>query len=139
VIGDIANDLALQRLPARISPLPGMVDVHIHGVPGRFLTALGAEIEIPVEVVAELLEVSGQITRGAPLRLLTGHGGEPCARGRVAAQLLATEWTGSVLAPNGLFHAHADGRITIDLVEWSSAIAPDVATPGGGLFVPFHP
>jgi hypothetical protein len=124
VIGDHA-DLGFQKTHTYVQPGPDAVDVVIHGLPGRFIDKLGGRHEIPAPVVAELLESSGGVQRGTPLRLLTCHAGEAPASGSTAAQQLATEWGGSVSGPNGLLRI-SRGALRIDLVDWD----PDPVTGG---------
>src|SRR3954471_11685905 len=57
-IGD-HTDASFRLVPAWVQPGPDVVDVVIHGLPGRFLERLNGNREIPVLVVAELLESVG--------------------------------------------------------------------------------
>jgi hypothetical protein len=138
-------------VPNLIQPRAGMVDVVIHGVPGRFGTTEECDTEIPAAVVAQLLINEG-IPLGTPLRCITCHGGEnpDPAVGPAAAQLLATVWNGPVEAPNG-FCIVTRNSIRIDLGDWIPAVSGgqqfDVfhdsqgqpIGQGQGTFVPFRP
>lgn len=116
VIGDL-TDLGFQITPRYVLPGPDTVDVVIHGLPGRFIERLGGSKEIPVLVVARLIESAG-IARGTPLRLLTCHAAEAPFNGLAAAQRLATEWGGTVVGPDGMLIIYRGGRMRIDLVDW---------------------
>lgn len=141
VIGDIDGDLGLQLLPGWVTPGPDAIDVHIHGLPGRFIEALAGVYEIPADVVVELLKFLG-IQEGISLRLVTCHGGEPCANGRTAAQMLADIWGGTITAPNGLLRVYPSGQMEIDMVDWENVGGlwlPKVIGPNQGSFVSFPP
>src|SRR5262245_60487732 len=99
-IGD-HTDHAFRIVHALVHTGSDAVDVAIHGLPGRFIDQLGGRMEIPVPVVAELLESVG-IKRGTPLRFLTCHADEPPLTGATLLQLMLAEWGGSVSGPNGL-------------------------------------
>jgi hypothetical protein len=142
VIGDV-SDIALQNTHVLIQPNPDETDVVIHGLPGRFVEALGGHHEIPVPVVVNLLDNAG-ITRGTPLRLLTCHAAEVPHNGGTIAQMLATEWRGPVSGPNGLLRIFGRGRIRIDLVDWilgpgGVEIDPTTIQMGRGRFIPHTP
>jgi hypothetical protein len=140
VIGDY-TDAGFQNTPAYIQPGPDAVDVVIHGLPGRFIEKLAGSCEIPIPLVAQLIESTG-IARRTPLRLLTCHAGEAPLQGSTTAQLLATEWDGSVEAPNGLLRI-SPGRMRVDLVEWVAApgggMMPDNVRQGQGAWIPHTP
>jgi hypothetical protein len=138
VIGNIDADLSLQDSPKFVIPDPGIVDIHVHGVPGRFVQEFSGEEEIPVKVLVELLETQGGLPRGTPLRLLTCHAGEACAPGVISAQILADQWGGCVFAPDGRLDMDASG-MKIHLVEWSSPWSPDVIGLNQGQFLEFVP
>src|SRR5947209_5560829 len=53
------------NVPNLIRPQAGIVDLVIHGVPGRFGITQQCETEVPPDVVAQLLDNAG-IPRGAP-------------------------------------------------------------------------
>jgi hypothetical protein len=140
VLGD-PTDAGFQFTPTYLQPGPDAVDVVIHGLPGRFIEKLAGRHEIPVLLVAQLIEAAG-IQRGTPLRLLTCHAGEAPFRGPTAAQQLATEWGGPVEGPNGLLRIYP-GRARIDLVDWvvdpSGGMMPDNVRQGQGAWVPHSP
>ncbi len=115
VIGDLA-DRDLQIAPYFIQPGPLAIDVHIHGLPGRFIEARLGRCEIPVDLVARFLEAHG-IRVATPLRLITCHGAEAPLDGRSVAELLSTSWGGSVTAPNGLL-TMSYNWVRISLVIW---------------------
>ncbi len=115
VIGD-HTDLGFQRTHTYVQPAPDALDIVIHGLPGRFIDALGGRLEISVPVVIELLDSVG-VPRGTPLRLLTCHAGEAPMTGLAVAQQLSTAWGGPVNGPNGLLRI-GRGQMRIDLVEW---------------------
>jgi hypothetical protein len=123
VIGD-PTDAGFQNTATYVRPGPQAIDVVIHGLPGRFIEKLAGGLEIPVPLVAELIESVG-VPRGTPLRLLTCHAAEAPLLGPSAAQMLATEWAGPVEGPNGMLRISGRG-MRVDLVDW-------VADPGGGL------
>jgi hypothetical protein len=138
------------NVPNLIRPQPGTVDVVIHGAPGRFGTTQECTIEVPADVVAQLLDNAG-IPRRTPLRCITCHGGENPLIGPAAAQLLATARNSPVSAPDG-FCVVAPNQIRIDLGDWNpdpvfGGQQFDVRPPGGGQpggqgqgrFVPFVP
>lgn len=119
------------RVPGLIAPSIDSVDVVIHGKPGRFGTMAEGDTEIPVEVVARLLEDHG-IPRGMPLRCISCHAGEVPLVGPPAARQLAVEWNGPVLAPDG-FVLVMRSLIRIDVGDWS----PDPVA--GGQQFEVHP
>ncbi len=140
-IGDSA-DAAFQTVPTLIRPGVDAVDVIIHGLPGRFIERLGGSREIPVAVLAQLLEIAG-IQRGTSLRLLTCHAAEAPLSGETAAQQLATEWQGTVTGLNGLLRI-GPGQMRIDLVEWEvdpvrGGMLPKVIAPGQGAWIAHTP
>jgi hypothetical protein len=140
VIGDHA-DPAYQKTHTLVQPGAAAVDVVIHGLPGRFIEKLAGGYEIPVPLVAALLESAG-VPRGTPLRLLTCHAGEPPMSGPTAAQQLAMEWAGPVNGANGLLRIRP-GAIEIDLVDWTpdplGGMTPNVTAAGQGSWLPHHP
>ena len=130
------------RVPQLIQPQAGTVDVVIHGKPGRFGTTADADVEIPADVVAQLLLARG-VPGGTLLRCLTCHGGEKPLVGPAAAEQLAQVWNGPVSAPNGFCIVTAN-KIDIDVGDWE----PDqvyggqqfaVKQPRQGRFIPFTP
>jgi hypothetical protein len=140
-IGD-HTDAAFRNTPTLITPGAAAVDVVIHGLPGRFIEKLGGSREIPVSVLAQLLESAG-LQRGTPLRLLTCHAGEAPLKGEPAAQQLATEWGGPVTAPNGLLRI-GTGQLRIDLVDWDpdpvlGGMSPSVIGQGQGTWISYTP
>jgi hypothetical protein len=141
VIGDY-TDLGFQLTPTYVIPGPDAVDVVIHGLPGRFIERLGGSREIPVPLVARLLESVG-IVRGTPLRLLTCHAAEVPLNGPAVAQMLAIEWGGPVEGPNGMLIIYRGGRMRIDLVDWVAdalgGMMPDNVFQGQGLWVSHSP
>jgi hypothetical protein len=140
VIGD-PTDAGFQKTHTLVQHSAFAVDVVIHGLPGRFIEKLGGSREIPVAVVAWLLESAG-VTRGTPLRLLTCHAAEAPLSGAATAQQLATEWNGSVQGANGLLRIRPN-QIEIDLVDWSSdplgGMIPNVTAVGQGSWIPYNP
>jgi hypothetical protein len=137
VIGD-HMDLGFQKTHTYVQPGPDAVDVVIHGLPGRFIEQLGGKWEIPVPLVAQLIETAG-IRRGTALRLLTCHAAEAPLTGLTAAQQLATEWGGPVTGPNGLLRI-GRGTLRIDLVDWdydpvSGGTSPTIVSQGQGSWV----
>src|SRR6202035_5062027 len=112
-VGDVA-DGAFQNVHTLVQPGADAIDVVIHGLPGRFIEKLGGNREVPVPVVAELLESAG-IQRGTSPRLLTCHAAEAPFVGAATAQRLATEWGGPVSGPNGLLRIFGKGRMRIDV------------------------
>src|SRR5436190_24335656 len=73
-IGD-HTDTSFRLVPTWVQPVRDVVDVVVHGLPGRFIERLNGNREIPALVVAELVEVVG-VLRGTPSRLLTCHAAE---------------------------------------------------------------
>ena len=122
-IGDPA-DLGFQKVPALLQPLPGVVDVVIHGLPGRFMEKVHGSYQIEAPIVAQLLVDAGIVT-GTPLRLITCHSAEAPLHGEPVAQRLASVWGGPVLGATGAVLV-GNNQIRINLVEW----APD---PVGGM------
>jgi hypothetical protein len=133
-------------VPTLLRPQAGTVDVVVHGVPGRFSTRMDGEIDIPPDVVADLLVRAG-VPRGTPLRCLTCWAGENPLAGLSAGQRLATAWGGPVSAPDGLLQV-TGGSLSIHVGDWD----PDPVfggqqfhvrqTPSGhgrGRLVPFAP
>jgi hypothetical protein len=140
VIGAI-KDPMLAQIPNRVQPAGTVVDVAIHGLPGRFIEAISdPQYEIPASVIVELLQSLG-IPRGAPLRLLTCHAAEPPMRGPTAARMLAAEWGGPITAPNGILRVLSNGSLRVDLVDWETdplnpgRMRVDAVQPGHGTFV----
>jgi hypothetical protein len=138
------------KVPNLIQPQVGIVDVVIHGVPGRFSTRMDGEVEIPPEVVAQLLDLAG-IQRGTPLRCLTCWGAENPLTGQAAGQRLATQWNSPVSAPDGLVVITL-GTIRIHVGDWHldpvfggqqftvrPAVGGQPSGYGQGGFVPFSP
>lgn len=141
VIGD-HTDAAFQKTHTLVQPGPDAVDVVIHGLPGRFIEKLGGSHEIPVPVVAQLLD-SVRIQRGLALRLLTCHATEAPLNGTTVAQLLATEWGGLVTGPNGLLRIQ-QGPMRIDLVDWEpdpvlGGMSANVTGRGQGIWIACTP
>jgi hypothetical protein len=140
VIGD-HSDAGFQLTPNYVQPGPDAVDVVIHGLPGRLIERLAGHYEIPIPLVAQLIEAIA-IPRGTPLRLLTCHAAEAPLQGSTTAQLLATEWGGPVEGPNGLLRI-LPGRMRVDLVEWvaapSGGMMPDNIRQGQGTWMPHSP
>ena len=110
------NDASF-RVPQLISPSADSVDVVIHGRPGRFGTTAEADVEVPIDVLVRLLQDAG-VPQGTPLRCISCHAGEVPSAGPSAAEQLAVEWHGSVLAPDG-FVLVMKNAIRIDVGDWS--------------------
>jgi hypothetical protein len=140
VIGDY-TDAGFQNTATYVIPGLYSVDVVIHGLPGRFIEKLAGSYEIPIPLVAQLIESAG-VQRGTSLRLLTCHAGEAPMHGPTAAQKLAAEWGGPVLGPNGLLRI-APGHMRIDLVDWvtdpGGEMMPDNVQQGQGVWVSHLP
>jgi hypothetical protein len=139
VIGD-HTDVGFQLTSTLVQPGPDAVDVVIHGLPGRFVVKLGGGHEIPVPIVAQLLESVG-IKRGVELRLLKCHATEAPLNGSTVAQLLATEWKGIVTGPNGLLRIQK-GPMRIDLVDWEpdpvlGGMSPNVTGQSQGNWISY--
>jgi hypothetical protein len=141
VIGD-QSDAGLQLAPALVMPGARVIDVIMHGLPGRFIDRLGGRREVPASVVVALL-LSVGAPRGAPLRLLTCHAAEAPLHGPAAAQALSTEWGGPVQAPDGLLVIRA-GQLEVHVVEWdqdpvTGGMAPSIIGHGQGNWVTSWP
>jgi len=137
-----ANGDRAFQVPQLIQPPTGIVDVVIHGKPGRFGTTADADVEIPASVVAQLLLVHGVPPR-SPLRCIACHGGENPLVGPTAVKQLAQAWNGPVSSPNG-YCIVTHNNITIDVGDWEPDLVFggqqfDVTQPGQGTFIPFTP
>lgn len=118
------SDHAFQTAHRHLQPAAGIIDVVLHGLPGRFIESLAGTRQIAPAVIAELLNAAG-IAKGTPLRLVTCHAAEAPRHGQPVALQLAHEWGGLVMGASGqLVLTKAGPRI--DLVEWE----PD---PAGGM------
>lgn len=120
----LGDDLVMRELARQVRPLPGYVDVIVHGSTDSFWV-MRADVDVSIDQRAFAAYLRKHGLEGQKIRLISCETGK---HPKSVAQHLANQLKVEVLAPSDVTWLHGDGTLTIGH-----------RTRGRGEWVPYQP
>lgn len=105
----LGDDLVMRELARQVRPLPGYVDVIVHGSTDSF-SVMRADVDVSIDQRAFAAYLRKHGLEGQKIRLISCETGK---HPKSVAQHLANQLKVEVLAPSDVTWLHSDGTLTI--------------------------